>query len=75
MSEERTKDLSASSCSVSISSEAVEAACDKLDDEIASCDGGEKLQEERLQEARDFLWSFHFTQNVKAQTSPTESDL
>jgi hypothetical protein len=44
-----------------VSSEAVEAACEKLDVEIASCDTGEKGHEKLLQEARDFLFAHHLT--------------
>jgi len=45
-----------------ISSEAVEAACDILKDEITSCDSGETEREVLLQEAHDFLWQRHFSQ-------------
>ena len=45
-----------------ISSEAVEVVCDILHDEIQSCDSGELDRKILLQEARDFLWSHHFTQ-------------
>ena len=45
-----------------ISSEAIETVCDILDDEIKSCDSGESERQQYLQEARDFLWSRHFTQ-------------
>jgi len=44
-----------------ISDEAIESACDVLDDNISSCDGGESDQQAWLLEARDYLWSFHFS--------------
>jgi len=44
-----------------ISDEAIESACDVLDDNIHSCDSGESDQERMLQEARDYLWSMHFS--------------
>jgi hypothetical protein len=46
-----------------ISDEAIESACDVLDDNIQSCDSGESDQERMLQEARDYLWSMHFSNN------------
>ena len=46
-----------------ISDEAIESACDVLDDNIQSCDSGESDQEKMLQEARDYLWSMHFSNN------------
>ena len=57
--------LALTPCSA-ISSESVEVVCDLLDDEIQSCDSGETDRERWLQEARDFLWSHHFTQNSQA---------
>ena len=51
-----------------ISDEAIEAACDVLDDSINSCDSGEQDHDGWLQEARDFLWSHHFTQKANSAT-------
>ena len=48
-------------CQKSISDEAIESACEVLDDNILSCDGGESDQQAWLLEARDYLWSFHFS--------------
>jgi hypothetical protein len=44
------------------SPESIEIACDKLQDEIESCDSGEQHEEALLTEAKEFLWSLHPTQ-------------
>jgi hypothetical protein len=46
-----------------IADEAIESACEVLDDNIQSCDSGESDQEKMLQQARDYLWSMHFSNN------------
>ena len=46
---------------LTISDEAIELACEALDNNIQSCDSGESNRERWLQEARDFIWSHHMT--------------